>query len=186
MGSGELHVRSGTPKLAQADFAYNVPTWKPVVDYHASGSRGDLTITQPASSGHRFGHVVYTWDLTLNDQLPMEVNARLGAGEANLELGRLSLRGVAVDLGAGELKMDLRGEPTEDYHVNVHGGVGEATIYLPKDAGISATATGGIGEITTTGLEQRNGVWMNPDRASAPVTVHLNVNGGVGAIHLIR
>jgi hypothetical protein len=42
----------------------------------------------------------------------------------------------------------LRGEPKRDYNVQVHGGVGQATVYLPRDAAISATAVkGGIGEI---------------------------------------
>ena len=186
MGAGELHVMSGTPKLLEADFAYNVPDWKPVVDYRASSSRSDLTISQPENSSRRFGRTVYTWDLNLNAQLPLEVTARLGAGEANLDLGRMNLRHVAVNMGAGEMKMDLRGEPTRDYDVEIHGGVGEATVYLPRDAGISATATGGIGEISATGLEKRNGVWINPERANAPVTVHLDVSGGVGEIRLVR
>ena len=30
-----------------ADFAYNVPSWKPVVHYESSSFRGQLTIEQP-------------------------------------------------------------------------------------------------------------------------------------------
>ena len=112
MGAGELHVKSGTPKLLEADFAYNVPDWKPVVEYRASPSRGDLTISQPKNSGSGVGNTVYTWDLKLNSQLPLDVTANLGTGEANLELGHLNLRTVEVSIGAGELKMDLRGEPS--------------------------------------------------------------------------
>jgi hypothetical protein len=110
----------------------------------------------------------------------------LGGGEANLELGGMDLRSVDVNIGAGALKMDLRGDPNRDYNVRVQGGVGEATVYLPKDAGISARATGGLGEISATGLEKRDGIWINPERAEASVTVHLDVKGGVGEIHLIR
>ena len=84
------------------------------------------------------------------------------------------------------MKVGLRGEPKEDYTVRIHGGVGEATVYLPKDAGVSATASGGIGEISTDGLEKRDGVWINPQHPNAPVAVHLDVKGGVGQIRLIR
>jgi len=185
MGAGELDVKSGTPKLLEADFAYNVPDWKPVVDYRASASRGDVTISQRKNSSS-FGNTVNTWKLKLNDQLPLEVTANLGAGEANLELGQMNLRSVEVNVGVGEMKMDLRGDPKRDYTVQIHGGVGEATVYLPRDAAISATAAGGIGEIKATGLEKRDGVWINPERINAPVTVRLDVKGGVGEIHLIR
>jgi hypothetical protein len=186
MGAGELHVKSGTPKLLEGEFAYNVPEWKPVVDYRAGSSRSELTISQPDNSGTRFRGTVYTWDLKLNGELPLDVSANLGGGEADLELGQMNLRGVDVNIGAGALKLDLRGAPRRDYNVQIHGGVGEATVYLPKDTGIAATATGGIGEMSVTGLEKRDGVWINPEREHAPVTIHLDVKGGVGEIRLVR
>ena len=37
MGAGELTIASGTSKLAEGTFTYNVPEWKPVVDYRAGG-----------------------------------------------------------------------------------------------------------------------------------------------------
>jgi hypothetical protein len=186
MSAGELSVKSGTPKLLEADFAFNVPDWRPVVDYRPSPSRGDLTISQPENSTRFFGNTVNTWQLKLNGELPLDVVTHLGAGEANLELGQMNLRNVEVNMGAGELKMDLRGEPKSNYNVRVQGGVGQATLYLPKEAAISATATGAIGEIKAEGLEKRDGVWINPERVTGPVTVHLDVKGGVGEIHLIR
>ena len=66
--------------------------------------------------------------------------AKLGAGEVQMNLGGLPLRNVEVNMGAGELKLDLRGNPKQSYDVRVNGGVGSATIYLPKNVGISATA----------------------------------------------
>jgi hypothetical protein len=181
MGGGKLNVKSGTPKLLEAKFDFNVPEWQPKVDYRS----GILTITQPNDT-HRFSNTVNTWDLNVNGQLPLDVMVDMGAGEANIELGQMNLRGVIVNMGAGELKVDLRGAPKRDYNVKVNGGVGEAFVYLPKDAGISATASGGIGGISTTGLEQRDGVWINADPTHSPVTVRVDVKGGVGQINLIR
>jgi len=185
MGSGELQVNSGTPKLVEGKFAYNVADWKPVVDYRA-GTTGELKISQPNSSGSSFGNSVNRWDVKLNGELPLDVTATLGAGEANLVLGKMTLSRVEMNIGAGKVTMDLRGEPKHDYTVQIRGGVGETVVYLPKDAGISAKATKGIGDISTEGLEQRDGVWINPDRVGAPVTVRLDVKGGVGAIRLVR
>ena len=183
MGAGELRVKSGTQKLLDGTFVYNVPDWKPVIDYRPDGQ---LNITQPSHGGNAFGNTVYEWDLALNGDVPLDITASLGAGEANLELGRMNLGSVDVNIGAGEVTVDLRGEPKRGYSVQIRGGVGETTVYLPKDVAISATATKGIGDINVDGLERRDGVWVNPDRVSAPVTVRLDVKGGIGEIKLVR
>ena len=167
MGGGELRVKSGTPKLMEGKFTYHVPNWKPVVDYKAGS--GELTLSQPGYSSS-FGNTVNNWDVTLNGDVPLEITANLGAGEANLELGKMNLSRVELNIGAGKMSVDLRGEPKRDYTVQISGGVGETVVHLPKDAGISATATKGIGDISTDGLENRNGVWVNPDRIGAPVS----------------
>jgi hypothetical protein len=181
MGAGELRVKSGTRKLLDASFEYNVPDWKPVLDYRS----GALSIWQPGSSGS-FGNTVYEWDLTLNGDIPMDLEASLGAGEANLELGRMNLGRVEVNIGAGAVKMDLRGEPKRDYSVEIRGGVGETTVYLPRNAVIAAKARKGLGAISTEGLVERDGVWTNPDASDAAVTVRLDVKGGIGEIRLLR
>ena len=45
MGGGKLRVSSGTAKLMEGKFTYNVPEWKPVVDYKAGS--GDDSIICP-------------------------------------------------------------------------------------------------------------------------------------------
>ena len=44
MGAGELHIDGGASKLMDADFEYNIPSWKPNVRYQASSFRGELLI----------------------------------------------------------------------------------------------------------------------------------------------
>ena len=77
MGAGELRVNSGTPKLMTGTFAYNVPEWKPVVDYKAGS--GELMLSQPGYSSS-FGNSVNNWDVTLNGDVPLEVTATSGRG----------------------------------------------------------------------------------------------------------
>ena len=183
MGGGELKVAGGTAKLMEGEFAYNVPDWKPVVEYKADS--GELSVVQPGYSAS-FGNSVNNWNLRLNSTVPLDITAHLGAGEANLELGRMNLGRVDLTIGAGEMNVDLRGEPKHDYAVVIRGGVGETTVHLPREVAIAATATKGIGDISIEGLERRDGVWVNPDRIGAPVTVRVDVKGGVGQINLRR
>jgi hypothetical protein len=184
MAAGELNVEGGAVKLVDGEFTFNVPTWKPRVDYHSTGARGDLVIeqTQPLSG---IGDTQNRWDIKLNDSVLMDLVTHMGAGEARMNLGSMSLRNVELHMGAGEVKMDLRGNPKRSYDVRVNGGVGEATIYLPNTVGIDATAQGGIGEVSVRGLEQRNDHWVNPSQEHSPVKIHLDVKGGVGQINII-
>ncbi|MEO5922889.1 MAG: toast rack family protein [Bryobacteraceae bacterium] len=184
MGAGELHVAGGSAKLVDAEFAFNVPAWKPHVEYHSTGVRGDLVIEQPSGMGG-MGNTEYRWDVKLNDGVLMDLVTHLGAGEAHMNLGSLSLRNVELHIGAGEVKMDLRGNPKRSYDVRINGGVGEATVYLPKGVGIDATAKGGIGDIHVEGLERRGERWVNTSQENSPVKIHLDVKGGVGQINLI-
>jgi len=51
--------------------------------------------------------------------------------------------------------------------------------------GITATASGGIGDINVRGLENRNGRWINKSHELDPVTIRVDVKGGVGEIRLV-
>ena len=185
MGAGNLNIRGGSPKLAEADFTYNVPSWKPEFRYTNTGVRGELTIEQPSSGHVHSGTTNYIWDLRLNDQVPMDINAHFGAGESNMNLGSMTLRSVDIEMGVGELKLDLRGAPSRSYDVRIRGGVGEATVYLPKTVGIEADAKGGIGGVNVTGLHKENDRYVNDAAATAKTKIHLDIRGGVGNINLI-
>src|SRR4051794_38009635 len=70
MGAGEMRLQGGAKDLLEAEFEYNVPSWKPAVRYSNTGVRGYLTIEQPngsrlANSSH------YTWNLKLNNEVPV-------------------------------------------------------------------------------------------------------------------
>jgi len=183
MGAGELRVRGGADGLMDGRFTYNRLRLRPVISYDASGFRGHLAVEEP---GHVGGSThKYLWDLSFNDHKPLDLNVKCGAGESRLDLEDLTLRRVDIEMGVGELRMDLRGEPKQDYSVHIHGGIGEATVYLPQNVGIEADVKGGIGDIQTAGLQKRNGRYVNDAYGRVTTTVHLDIEGGIGSIHLI-
>jgi hypothetical protein len=184
MGAGLVKVSAGSQKLARADFSYNVPSWKPYVHYSSTAGHGDLTIEQPGS-GHHIGHTRYEWNLRLNRDIPTDLRVNFGAGEADLDVGGLSLRSIDIDMGVGKLNLNLRGTPTRSYDVRIRGGVGEATVRLPGNVGVSAQAEGGIGEISAPGLRHEGHRYFNNAYDHSKVTIHLDIRGGVGAIRLI-
>jgi hypothetical protein len=184
MGAGELNVRGGSAKQMEAEFRYSRPGTKPEVRYESSGFRGHLVVEEP-SHVHHGGNSDYRWDVRLNDEKPIDLEVHFGAGEGRLDVGSLTLRSLDVHMGVGQLRVDLRGTPKNDYNVNVHGGVGEATIYLPSGVGVVAEATGGIGGINARGLQKREGRYVNDEYGHAKTTIRLDVRGGIGAINLV-
>ena len=183
MGAGELHVRGGAQELMEGDFRYNVAEWKPELRYNNTGFRGILTLEQPHTAKMSHDTTNY-WNVKFNNDTPVDLTVQLGAGEVTLDLGSLALRSVEVNIGAGEMKMDLRGTPKHDYDVRVRGGVGEATIHLPQGVGVMAEVHGGLGGINVHGMRKRGSQYVNDSYNDAKVRVQLDVKGGIGAINL--
>jgi N-terminal domain of toast_rack, DUF2154 len=184
MGAGELNVSGGSPRLLDAEFDYDNPALKPLVRYEGGSFRSHLTVAQPDAHGSGSASH-YEWKLRLNNGVPMDVVTHLGAGNAEMNLGALKLRGVEVHMGVGNLDMDLRGDPQRDYNVEIDGGVGNASVRLPSGTGIVADTQGGIGHIEGHGLEKRRGRWVSSKNEDAKVTIHLDIRGGVGNITLL-
>jgi len=185
MGAGELHVRGGSSKLMDAEFTFNRPAMRPMVHYDASGFRGHLMVEEPSIHSFHNGNSNYRWDLRFNDDKPLDLIVHFGAGEGRMDVGDLRLRSLEIHMGVGELRVDLRGMPKNDYDVSIHGGVGEATIYLPESVGVVAEAHGGIGGINARGLEKHQDRYVNDAYGHSKLTVRLDVHGGIGAINLV-
>jgi hypothetical protein len=183
MPAGELSVSSGAKELLEADFSYRSPSSKPEVEYTVSEGQGRLTIRQHGSA-HGRGGSHNKWDLQLSNKVPLELRVDQGAGRAKLTLGGLSLSRLDVDLGAGETLVDLAGDWKNDLTADINGGVGRATVRLPSEVGVRATAHGGIGAVNVRGLKKEGDAYVNEAYGKSPITVKVEVKGGVGEINL--
>jgi hypothetical protein len=185
MPAGELKVSGGASQLLDADFAYASWEAKPEVSYSVSGGKGDLAITQDHIEHIHFGGGSNRWNLKFNNDVPMGMRVSMGAGKGDLKLSGLNLTSLDVEMGAGRLDADLTGEWKKDANVTIEGGVGSATIHLPKDVGVDVEASGGIGAVRTRGLHEQDGEYVNDAYRKSPITLRVNVQGGVGHILLV-
>jgi hypothetical protein len=183
MKAGELKVTGGATQLLEADFTYNVPEWKPEVKYDVSGGVGNLEVEQPGS-GSSTGNTRNDWDVHLNNKAPMEMTVNMGAGRATLTLAGLALSRLEVNMGAGEATVDLTGDWKKDLSAQIHGGVGRATVRLPREVGVRVIAHGGLGAINASGFQRQGDAYVNDVYGKSPVTLQIEVEGGVGEINL--
>ena len=188
MGAGDLAVAGGSDKLLDADFTYNVADLRPEVVYDVSGDRGTLTIQQPDAKGltsfQGLSDYRYEWDLRLSDAVPMDLSVNIGAGSSELQLSGLSLTALDVNTGAGETTVDLTGDWDRDLDVNIEGGVGEITVRLPGNIGVSVEADLGIGSVDAPDMTKDGDTYTNGAYGQSDVTLTVEIDGGVGEITL--
>jgi hypothetical protein len=181
MTAGELAVKSGAKVLFEGDFDFNVPVLKPAIAYAVNGGTGNLKVSQGSTSGSYEN----SWRLSLDETTPVDLHLTLGAGDSELVLGRVNLDSLNVRLGAGDLVLDLRGTPARSYRVIVQAGAGDTTIRLPASVGISARTSGLIADTNVSGLEKRDGRWINPRAEASPVRIDLEVQHAIGDLRLL-
>jgi hypothetical protein len=184
MGAGGLTLSGGSSKLLDADFRYDESYGKPSVEYHVNGDRGTLDVTQQEEHP-TFGSRDNDWDLRFGATAPIDLKLNMGAGQGDLRLNGLNVSGLEIHMGAGELHLDFNGVRTNTLEADIQGGVGSATIRLPKEIGARVSASGGLGSINAHGLKRDGDDYVNDAYGKAASTINLRVQGGVGQITLI-
>ncbi|NIM57384.1 MAG: hypothetical protein GTO16_00360 [Candidatus Aminicenantes bacterium] len=185
IGAGELKVQGGASELMEGYFVYNIERWKPEILYSVAGNRGMLKVKQGQCSSLTIGNTRNKWNITVSNDVPLDIKVDFGAGAGKLDLRGLILNSLDIDMGVGELKVDLSGEQKQSLNVSVDGGVGSATIYLPVDVGVRVEVDGGIGSVNARGMFKKRGVYTNDAYGKTEVTIDVDVDAGVGSIDLI-
>jgi hypothetical protein len=164
MAKTRFVLLAGAALLPDAVFHFHARAEEPAVKYGVTGSRGYLTVRQPPfhSIGPRVGQ--NSWDLHLDDRVPLDLRVHLGAGNGTLKLNGMAVRLLEVEMGAGELKLDLS---------------------APWDKDLEAHVRGGIGGITARGLREHEGYYVNDVLDKPGVRLRIDISGGIGHIHLI-
>lgn len=183
-GAGKLALAAGSERLLDAGFRYNIPDWKPKVEYEIEAGFGRLSVTQPSTVvGFAWpANVTYEWNLALSSRVPMALDINLGVGKAEFDLRGLHLTRLDIEAGVGEGRIDLSGPRPAPLAGKIQAGVGKLTIILPSDLPVEVKVEGGLGEVSARGFEVDGSVYRNRAR-NGPV-IRLGVEGGLGAVEL--
>ncbi len=184
MGTGELQVGGASPSLMTANFTYNIAEWRPEVVYNVTGTRGRLQVKQPEYTleGIPGDDIEYIWTLGFNESTPLDMTINLGLGRNTLDMSRLNLTRLRVRNGVGETLLNLNGAYTQNFDVDIVGGVGRTTVTLPTAVGVRLETTTGLGSVNVVGLRRDGNAYINDAYGVSPVTVNVKVQGGVGEI----
>ncbi len=188
MGVGKLNLEGGAENLMDANFIYNMASWKPEVSYTVTDDVGELKVSQPSSGSASFSEDVrYEWNIRLNNNYPIDLRTILGAGDGNLRLGGISLTGLKVQSGAGNVTLDLSGVWKRDLNASVDAGIGDLSIVVPQYTGTMVNISQGIGSTEIgSGLTGLDGAYVNDAYGKTATTLRINVRSGIGKIRLMQ
>ncbi|NFN88701.1 hypothetical protein FDF31_17215 [Clostridium sporogenes] len=187
-GAGKLNISGNEEKLMKGNFIYSKKEWKPEIKYKVKDKEGKITISQPSLNGGNTSlkkNEYNEWNINLNEKIPMEINLNLGVGDFKADLNKINLKELKVEMGVGKVNLDISGDYKNDVKVNIQGGVGEATVYLPKSIGAKIKAEKGIGGVKANGFIVEDGnIYKNSQYGKSKNSIDVNIEAGVGAINI--
>ena len=185
LGVGELSVSGGTENLMDATLRYKAQEWQPEVSYTRNVDKGELLVQQPDRSLTLFDHDVdNTWDILLNNSVPLDLEIDTGTGRTVLDLQELNLTSLSVDAGTGSTAIDLNGDWDHDVNVTISSGAGALDLKLPSGMGVQVQADQGLGGINTSGLDKNGENYVNQSFGQAASTLYIQIDAGAGSINL--
>lgn len=121
------------------------------------------------------------WDLKLNPSVPMALDIKLGAGDADLNLTQLYVTQLKVNAGVGVATVTL--PDSGQYRAEVRGGVGRINLIIPRGLAARIQASAGLGNATLPeGLVREGDVYLTPNYSNAESRVDLQVAQGIGQL----
>jgi len=182
--AGEIEINGGAEELMEGVFEYNVEPWRPEIEHQMRASKAFLSIGQGDSGGIPAGNGKNFWDIYLNEKIPLELDIDMGAGGGELDLQHINLRSLNIDIGVGDLKIDLAGKYNQNVDVYINGGVGSTTLFLPKDIGVLVNVDKGIGSINSRDFIKKGDSLINESYGKTEVRVRVDIDTGIGSIDL--
>ena len=186
MMAGNLTLHSGADALVASEFTFNVDTWKPEVTHETIGGIGRLTITQPDNAGINARNVHNEWQIAFNDDVPLRLDVQIGAGNADMYIGDLSLDYLHVEIGAGNKKIDLRGDSSRNLQASIAGGTGNITLIVPDDVRAEVTIQDNIGSVSASGFSMRGNTYTSEYSTESDRHISVFIQNGIGNVTLQR
>jgi hypothetical protein len=177
-GPGRLDIApGGASDLYRTSLRYDADAYRPRVDYGSSHLRVGLEGPERKAHRPKGGHL----DLRLGPDVPLDLNLKFGAAEANLELGGLRIRRGEISTGASKTTLRISRPNREACQVfELH--VGAAKFHAIGLGNLNAerlSVEGGVGEM----MLDFTGSWRSDLRASVQLglgSLTLQVPRGLG------
>lgn len=178
-GFGTISIEAGSPeqlltiteRSEDSDAASSVRT-----EYVVENGTGYLTVDLGTEGEDNLnalaclmnGSRSRTWNLAVSDRIPIRFDITLGAGEAEIDLTGLFVRGFHLDAGAGSVRLNIS-RPNRER-------IGEVSV----SAGVGSFRGEGLGNLRFTSLDFEGGLGEYLLDCSGDLTDRARIDSDVG------
>jgi hypothetical protein len=183
-GAGELRVQpAASPMLYSMEMRYDERHFRPVTEFSAANRT--LKLGTEGRDQRRRGNVNIREGgratIALSREVPMDLHLQFGAGEAELDLGGISLRRLAISTGASDTKIRFsERNPIAAQQIKIEAGAASLEVTgLANTRAERFLFQGGVGSTTL----DFSGDWARSATASVQLgigSVVLRVPRGLG------
>lgn len=173
-GAGELRIAPAeAPFLYQMEIRYDADKVEPEIEFDDDDNElalGIRSIREGRNFDHREGSSA---TISLTREVPLDLDLEFGAGEANIELGGISLRTLSLSTGASDTDITFS-EPNRiaAEEIEIHAGAADLTVIgLGNTRAQKVSFEGGVGATVL-------------DFSGVATNMNASVDMGVGTVKL--
>lgn len=182
-GAGDLRVGATSGgNIMQGDFS-EAGGQRSEVGYSASGGQGDLRLTIAGRGGPFItSSNRNSWDVRLNDSIPLDLRVEAGLSTSTLDLTRLKLSALRVEAGLSTTQVNL--PAAGDYRAHISCGLSTTTITIPQGMAARINVKSGLSSLSVdeTRFHRSGDTYTSPGYETAANRVDLTVEGGMATI----
>jgi len=183
-GAGQVKMTDGAgpDQLLQGSFAGGAQ-----VDTKLKGNMLQVTLEPPSAD---FVHVFMPWawgarewNISLNDQIPLNLKFETGASSMELDLSNLKVTDLDLDTGASSTEITLPANAGHT-HVDVDGGAASIVLNVPNGVAARIQVDSGLSAISVDRerFPRVGDVYKSNDYDTAENKVDITVDIGAGSL----
>lgn len=184
MDSGSISIGAGTSgNILNGTLTGPELQEDPDLSFSVTGQTGSVILKQESFRLPDAFSQEGIWNLTLDAPKPITLSVLCNTGNVSIRPGNVPLNGLTVEIGAGDLHVDLTEWNASHLPITITGGLGSITITLPANTSIASKIETGIGSRTISGLQGSGGSYYVTGRSHSPV-ISLSVTQGIGDLSI--
>jgi hypothetical protein len=125
----------------------------------------------------------WQWDVNFTPSVPMDMNVNMGVGEIELDLNRLRVDQLDVNLGVGKITVVL---PAKTLHGKLNCAIGETVVIIPRGAEAQIIVKAGITAVdNSAGFTHSGDLYTSAGYNNTGVTrIDLEVDQAIGNLRI--
>lgn len=184
---GKLNINNSNDNNINSRINFNNTKWKPVIKHMKDSYGGYINISQfGVRNVTESSKSINSLDLSFSKSVPINMKIKAGVSDVKADLSKLQLSNLDINMGNGNLYLNVAGNYKKNVSIDLSCGVGESTIYFPKNVGVRVEVEKHSDQcaISLAGLTGDGDIYTNSNYGKSNVSVYAKISENAGKINL--